>query len=67
MRRNTRLEKRGAASVEIGMPYGWTAEMILERACANGFSLILMGSQRRIFMQAAHPPFSPVTGKGRQP
>jgi len=40
--------------------------MILERSRANSFSLILMGSEGRISMQAAHPLFSGVTGKGRQ-
>ena len=45
-----RLEQCGAASVEVEIPYGSPTKIILERARANRFSLILMGSQGRGFI-----------------
>jgi nucleotide-binding universal stress UspA family protein len=45
-----RLEQCGAASVEVEVPYGSPTKVILERARANRFSLILMGSQGRGFI-----------------
>jgi len=46
-----RLEEGGAASVEIEIPYGSPTQIILERARANSFSLILMGSQGKGFIR----------------
>lgn len=45
-----RLEQCGAASVDMEIPYGSPTKIILERARANRFSLILMGSQGRGFI-----------------
>ncbi|NWG13449.1 MAG: universal stress protein [Acidobacteria bacterium] len=46
-----RLERCGAASVEVEVPYGSPTEIILERARGTRFSLILMGSQGRGFIR----------------
>jgi nucleotide-binding universal stress UspA family protein len=46
-----RLEQCGAVSVQTEIPYGSPTQMILERARANSFSLILMGSQGKGFIQ----------------
>lgn len=40
-----RIEHCGAVSVQTEIPYGSPTQIILERARANSFSLILMGSQ----------------------
>jgi nucleotide-binding universal stress UspA family protein len=45
-----RLEQCGAGSVPIEVPYGSPATIILERARSKAFSLILMGSQGRGFI-----------------
>lgn len=45
-----RLEQCGAASVGIEIPYGSPTKIILERARADRFSLIVMGSQGRGFI-----------------
>ena len=46
-----RLEQCGAHSVQMEIPYGSPTQIILERARSNDFSLILMGSQGRGFIQ----------------
>ncbi|HZP00902.1 MAG TPA: universal stress protein [Terriglobia bacterium] len=46
-----RIEQCGAASVETEIPYGSPTQIILERARSNSFSLILMGSQGKGFIQ----------------
>jgi len=46
-----RLEQCGATSVHMEIPYGSPTQIILERARANSFSLILMGSQGKGFIQ----------------
>lgn len=46
-----RLEQCGAAGVTTEIPYGSPTKVILERARSNAFSLIVMGSQGRGFIQ----------------
>jgi nucleotide-binding universal stress UspA family protein len=46
-----RLEQYGAVSVQTEIPYGSPTQIILERARTNSFSLILMGSQGKGFIQ----------------
>jgi nucleotide-binding universal stress UspA family protein len=46
-----RLEQCGASSVKMEIPYGPPTRIILERARSNSFSLILMGSQGKGFIQ----------------
>jgi len=46
-----RLEQCGAVSVQSEIPYGSPTQIILERARANSYSLILMGSQGKGFIQ----------------
>ena len=46
-----RLEQCGATSVTTEIPYGSPTKLILERARTNGFSLIVMGSQGRGFIE----------------
>lgn len=45
-----RLERCGAASVEVEVRYGSPTKIVLERALGTRFSLILMGSQGRGFI-----------------
>jgi len=46
-----RLEQCGASSVKMEIPYGSPTQIILQRARANSFSLILIGSQGKGFIQ----------------
>lgn len=46
-----RLEQRGAVSVQTEVPYGAPIHVILERARTDTFSLVLMGSQGRGFIE----------------
>jgi nucleotide-binding universal stress UspA family protein len=46
-----RLEQCGAVSVQTEIAYGSPTQIILERAHANSFSLILMGNQGKGFIQ----------------
>jgi nucleotide-binding universal stress UspA family protein len=46
-----RLEQSGAAGVTTEIPYGSPTKMILDRARSNTFSLIVMGSQGRGFIE----------------
>jgi nucleotide-binding universal stress UspA family protein len=46
-----RIEQCGAASVQTEIRYGSPTQTILERARSNSFSLILMGSQGKGFIQ----------------
>jgi len=46
-----RIEQCGAVSVQTEIPYGSPTQIILERARSNSFSLILMGSQGKGFIQ----------------
>ena len=50
-RMKLRLERCGAAGVETEIPYGSPTRIILDRARSNSFSLIVMGSQGRGFIQ----------------
>ncbi len=42
-----RLEQEGAARVQVDIPYGHPSAVILDRAGANDFTLIVMGSNGR--------------------
>jgi nucleotide-binding universal stress UspA family protein len=46
-----RMEQCGAASVTTEIPYGSPTKIILDRVRTNGFSLIVMGSQGRGFIE----------------
>jgi nucleotide-binding universal stress UspA family protein len=46
-----RLEQCGAAEVAVELAYGSPTRIILERARSNSFSLIVMGSQGRGFIE----------------
>jgi nucleotide-binding universal stress UspA family protein len=46
-----RLEQCGAAAVTAEIAYGSPTEIILDRARSNNFSLVVMGSQGRGFIQ----------------
>lgn len=50
-RMKCRLEQCGAAGIATEIPYGSPTKVILDRARSNGFSLIVMGSQGRGFIQ----------------
>lgn len=50
-RRKDNLLKKGASAVNIEVVYGSPTAKILERARENGFSLILMGTQGRGYIQ----------------
>jgi nucleotide-binding universal stress UspA family protein len=50
-RMKLRLEQCGAAGVSTDIPYGSPTKIILDRARSNSFSLIVMGSQGRGFIQ----------------
>lgn len=50
-RMKLRLEQCGAGSVTTEIPYGSPTKIILDRARGNSFSLLVMGSQGRGFIQ----------------
>lgn len=50
-RMKCRLDKCGVAGVTTDIPYGSPTRIILDRARSNSFSLIVMGSQGRGFIQ----------------
>jgi nucleotide-binding universal stress UspA family protein len=50
-RMKCRLDQCGAAAITTEIPYGSPTRVILDRARSNGFSLIVMGSQGRAFIQ----------------